>query len=326
MAKEFDNRVAIVTGAGRGLGRQYAIELASRGAQVVVNDVGTSIDGQGVAESNADKVVEEIRAAGGTAVANFDDVSREEGAAALVEAALSAFGTVDILVTNAGIIHNQAMPDVTAQDFVTHVSVHVFGSFFCSRAVWPIMKAKKYGRILNVSSACALFGSEAQASYCAAKGGVLGLMQALAADGKADNILVNAICPMANSRMTEGYFSGALEAAMQPEFVSPMAAYLVSEQNKMTGQIISAGMGYFAQAKMVEAHGALLDRRNITPDEIAKRIDEIMSLEGAEIYHSMPDYLERVCGRVLQTDELLNDGWAPGEGAPEPVADLAGRQ
>ena len=206
MSIRFDNRVAVVTGAGNGLGRSHALELARRGAKVVVNDLGGAVDGKGGATSAADAVVNEIKQAGGTAVANYDSVADASGAANIIQTAVDAFGTIDVLINNAGILRDKSFAKMDLADFEHVVQVHLMGSVYCTKAAWPIMQAQNYGRVVMTTSASGIFGNFGQSNYGAAKTGVVGLMNVLRQEGAKNGIMVNTVAPIAATRMTEALF------------------------------------------------------------------------------------------------------------------------
>jgi NAD(P)-dependent dehydrogenase (short-subunit alcohol dehydrogenase family) len=238
----FDGRVAIVTGAGRGLGRAYAGLLAARGAAVVVNDLGSSMEGQGVDHAPASDVATEITAAGGSALADSNDVASVEGAERLVAIAVDRFGRIDIVVNNAGIIRWAGPPEVDLEDLRAHLAVHTEGSFNVTRAAWPHFLAQGYGRVVMTTSS-GVFGLPANTSYAAAKGGVIGLTRSLAVAGRKHGILVNAVAPAAATRMAGETASDRLA----PELVAPLVTYLVHESCAATGEIYAAGGGRFAR-------------------------------------------------------------------------------
>jgi NAD(P)-dependent dehydrogenase (short-subunit alcohol dehydrogenase family) len=246
----FDGRVAIVTGAGRGIGRAYALLLASRGARLVVNDLGGSMEGVGSDTGPAASVVDEIVSAGGTAIADTNDVSAEAGAQGLIDAATSTYGRIDVLINNAGVMRWAGMPDVDFENLAVHLGVHVGGSFNTVRAAWPHMVAGAYGRIVMTTSS-GLFGLPKNTSYAAAKGAVIGLTRSLATAGAKHGVRVNAIAPAAATRM-----GGDTEAAdMSPDLAAPMAAYLAHEDCPVTGEIYAAGAGRFARLFIASTPG-----------------------------------------------------------------------
>ncbi|MCX7361015.1 MAG: SDR family oxidoreductase, partial [Alphaproteobacteria bacterium] len=230
MTIRFDNRVAIVTGAGNGLGRAHALLLASRGAKVVVNDPGGAVDGKGGTHAAADKVVDEIKAAGGQAVANYDSVAEAASAANIVKTAVDSFGTVDIVVNNAGVLRDKTFHNMTIEDLDFVVKVHFLGTAYVTHAAWPILRAKAYGRVVVTSSNSGIYGNFGQANYGGAKLAVVGFMNALRLEGQKYNIMVNALAPVAGTRMTESLMPPEVVAKLKPEYVSPMVAYLCSEQ------------------------------------------------------------------------------------------------
>jgi NAD(P)-dependent dehydrogenase (short-subunit alcohol dehydrogenase family) len=251
----FDGRVAIVTGAGRGIGRAYARLLAARGARVVVNDLGGSMEGEGADGGPAADAVAEIEAAGGVAAASVDDVSTPDGASALVDGAVEQFGRIDVLVNNAGIMRWAGMPDVDAEQLAQHLAVHVGGSFNTTRAAWPYMVDQQYGRIVMTSST-GMFGLPANTAYATAKAGVVGLTRSLSVAGKKHGITVNVIAPAAFTRMAgEADDHDAAEARMPPDFVAPMVAYLTHEECPVTGEIYTAGAGRFARLFIASTDG-----------------------------------------------------------------------
>jgi NAD(P)-dependent dehydrogenase (short-subunit alcohol dehydrogenase family) len=253
----FEGRVAIITGAGGGLGRSHALELARRGAQVLVNDLGGALDGSGSSASAADRVVAEITALGGVAAPNHDSVATAEGGQAIVQAALQAFGRVDILVNNAGILRDKAFHkmDNTMMDAV--IDVHLKGALYTTQPAFRLMRAQGYGRIVNTSSASGLFGNFGQANYGAAKAGLAGLTRVLALEGAGHGIKVNAIAPIASTRMTEDIL-GDLAVKVSPDSVSPLVAYLAHEECSVNGHVYSVAGGRIARIFVAETHGVVL--------------------------------------------------------------------
>jgi NAD(P)-dependent dehydrogenase (short-subunit alcohol dehydrogenase family) len=288
---DFEGRVAVITGAGGGLGRAHALLLAARGAAVVVNDLGGSLNGVGGDQSAAQKVVAEITAAGGRALANGDDIATPEGAQRLIDAAMQAFGRVDILINNAGILRDKTLVKMEPADFETVVRVHLLGSAWCSRAVWPIMQQQQYGRIVMTTSAAGLYGNFGQSNYGAAKLGIVGLMNTLKHEGAKFGIRVNTVAPVAITRMTEDLpFSRMLKEAL-PERVAAGVAYLASEGCELTGQILSAGAGYFSTVKLVEGRGVHAPAGEVTPEFVAAHWGEIADDSKARAYDSAGDAL-----------------------------------
>jgi NAD(P)-dependent dehydrogenase (short-subunit alcohol dehydrogenase family) len=249
----FDDRVAIVTGAGRGLGRAYALLLAERGATVVVNDLGTSMSGSGADEEPAGAVAAEVAASGGTALADGHDVSSPANAQALVDATLEQFGRLDIVINNAGVISWADFPDTDDDNFGRHLAVHLGGSFLVTRAVWPHLVKQQYGRVVMTTSS-GIFGLPNNSSYAAAKAGVVGLTRSLATAGAPYDVRVNAIAPAAMTRMA-GPVAPDLGDRLDPALVAPMAAYLAHETCPVTGEIYAAGAGRFARILLAQTPG-----------------------------------------------------------------------
>ncbi len=283
----FDGRVAIVTGAGGGLGRAYALELARRGAKVVVNDLGGARDGAGEGSATpAEAVVAEIAAAGGEAVASFDNVARPEGGAAIVQTALAAFGTVDIVINNAGILRDKSFAKMTPENWQAVLDVHLSGAYHVTRPAFEVMKAKGYGRIVMTTSAAGLYGNFGQTNYSAAKLGLVGLMNTLKLEGAKYGIQVNTIAPLAASRLTADVMPPDLFGKMKPEFVVPLVVFLCSAECTASGQVFNAGMGYFNRAGVLTGRGVQLGEGDRPPDleAIQASWDRINDLEGgAEI-------------------------------------------
>lgn len=282
----FDNKVAVVTGAGNGLGRCYALELSARGAKVVVNDPGFSADGTGRSVQAAREVVELIRSAGGDAVADFNSVSEEESAGGIIRTAMDSYGTVDILINNAGILRDKSFARMTAEDFDMVLKVHLYGSYFVTRAAFPVMREKQYGRIVMTTSASGLYGNFGQANYGAAKMGIVGLMNALKEEGKKYDILVNTIAPIAASRLGAGIFPREVMGRIKPEFVAAMVMYLCSEQCPCTGYILSAGGGFYAADRMVEGKGYYFQEQQVTPEMIADNFVAITDMTGSRFFEN----------------------------------------
>ncbi len=282
MTIRFDDRVAIVTGAGAGLGRSHALLLAERGAKVVVNDPGGAVDGRGSANAVADQVVAEIKAKGGEAVANYNSVGDWEGAQQIVKTATDRWGRLDILVNNAGILRDKAFNNMDVQDFETVVQVHLMGTVYCTRAAWPVMRAQSYGRVVLTSSTSGTFGNFGQANYGAAKAAVCGLANCLRFEGAKYNILSNVISPAALTRMTEGLMNPATAPYMKPELVSPAVAWLCSEACNVSGQIIFAQAGGFTRLQYFETEGVQFDPdKPVTVEMFAEAFPRISDLSNA---------------------------------------------
>ncbi len=290
----FDDRVAIVTGAGAGLGRTYALELAKRGAKVVVNDLGGARDGSGDgSQAPADKVVDEIKALGGEAVANYDNVATVDGGENIVKTALDAFGTVDILINNAGILRDKSFLKMEPENWAGVLDVHLNGAYNVSRPAFAVMKAKGYGRILMTTSAAGLYGNFGQTNYTAAKMGLVGLMNTLKLEGRKYNINVNTVAPVAASRLTEDILPPDFLDKLKPELVTPMSLYLVSEACTASGSIYNAGLGSFNRVAMVTGPGAVVgDGDSIpTPEQLVAEWEKISSLKGAKEYQDVTEQI-----------------------------------
>ncbi len=275
----FDEQVAIVTGAGHGLGRSHALALAERGARVVVNDLGGARDGTGSSLSAAEEVVAEIEAAGGEAVANGADVKDQTAVQAMVDDAMSRWGRIDVLINNAGVLRDKSFANMAIEDFQFVVGVHLLGTAVCTKAVWNQMREQNYGRIVVTSSSSGLYGNFGQSNYGAAKLGVVGLMNTLRAEGAKYDIRVNALAPVAHTRMTDELIPDEAKELLQPEEVTPAVIFLVSK-DAPNGMILSAGAGGYAAARIYETPGIWLAKEDRTPENIASSIDAILDPEG----------------------------------------------
>jgi NAD(P)-dependent dehydrogenase (short-subunit alcohol dehydrogenase family) len=292
----FDGRVAIITGAGGGLGRTYALMLASRGASVVVNDLGGSADGTGSGTSMADAVVKEITEAGGKAVANYDSVSTPEGGAAIVQSAVDNFGKVDILVNNAGILRDKSFAKLEPQNLEAVLDVHLKGGFFVTQPAFRAMKENNYGRIVFASSGAGIFGNFGQSNYGAAKMGLVGLSNVLAVEGAKNNIKSNVIAPIAKTRLTEELLGG-LADALKPEFVTPLVAYLCSEQCELTHEIFDVGGGRYARIFIGLGGGWMAPKDTVPePEDLAANLDAIRSTDG----FTVPDSIAGETGAIVE--------------------------
>ena len=283
----FDDQVTIVTGAGAGLGRVYALELAKRGAKVVVNDLGGARDGSGEGSSSpADEVVKEIKALGGEAVTNYDSVATPEGGQAIVDSAVEAFGRVDIVINNAGILRDKTLAKMEPENWDAIMDVHLKGAYNVTRPAFLKMRENRYGRIVLTTSAAGLYGNFGQTNYSAAKMGLIGFMNTLKLEGDKHNIRVNTIAPVAATRLTEDILPPDMLAKLKPEFVAPMVLHMCSEQCDESGQIINAGMGYYNRVGVVTGPGAVVgDGQQVpTVEEIHRNWDAVNNLSGAQEY------------------------------------------
>jgi len=259
----FDGRVVIVTGAGNGLGRAYALAFAERGASVVVNDLGVTFKGEGQSTSAADKVVDEIKQKGGKAVANYNSVEDGEK---IVETAMKAFGRIDVIVNNAGILRDKSFIRMTDEDWDLIQKVHLRGTYKVTKAAWNHMRENNYGRVIMVSSSSGIYGSFGQTNYAAAKLGLYGFARTLALEGKKNNIFVNTIAPTAGSRMTETVMPSDLVESLKPEYVAPFVLWLAHESNTATGGLFEVGAGYAAELRWERAGGALIPLNKLSPE------------------------------------------------------------
>jgi NAD(P)-dependent dehydrogenase (short-subunit alcohol dehydrogenase family) len=273
----FEGKVAIITGAGGGLGREHALLLASRGAQIVVNDLGGAVDGTGASAGPAQKVVEEIEALGGAAVADTNSVASPEGADAMVKTALEAFGRVDIVINNAGILRDKSFQNMTQDLWDAVIAVHLTGAFNVTRAAWPHLREQAYGRIVSTSSAAGIFGNFGQTNYGAAKMGIVGMTRVWAQEGGKYNIRANAIAPVARTRMTEDLL-GPLVEKLDPALVSPVVAYLASEACDVSGEIYSVGGGRVSRVFIAEGPGYF--KKDLTIEDVRDNWETIRSEDG----------------------------------------------
>ena len=299
MAVEFNNRVAIVTGAGGGLGRSHALALAERGVKVVVNDLGGAVDGTGGSETMAQSVVKEIEAMGGEAIANGANVTKQDEVEAMVAEAIERFGKVDILVNNAGILRDKSFSKMTIEDFRLVVDVHLIGSAICTKAVWNHMKENKYGRIVMTTSSSGMYGNFGQTNYGAAKAGLSGLMRTLCLEGAKYDIRVNTLSPTARSRMTEGLMPEEILEKLKVEPVSQGLVYLVCDDapNRV---ILCAGAGGYALTKVVETPGINLSEGAATAENVAANWDRISDMSGAEEFTNGGQQGAKFLGRIAK--------------------------
>jgi NAD(P)-dependent dehydrogenase (short-subunit alcohol dehydrogenase family) len=281
----FDGKVAIVTGAGGGLGRQHALELARRGAKVVVNDLGGAVDGSGGSSEAAQKVVAEIKAFGGEAMADGASVTDDAGVANLVKTTTDAWGRIDILIANAGILRDKSFSKMELADFQVVMDVHLMGTVKPTKAVWEIMKAQNYGRIVVTTSSTGLYGNFGQANYGAAKLSLVGFMNTIKIEGQKNNVHINAIAPVAATRMTENILPPQIAERLKPEYVTPGVVYLVSEEAP-TGVILTAGAGTFALAHMCETEGVYLGEGGLSVEEVRDNWAKITDPTGQRPYEN----------------------------------------
>jgi NAD(P)-dependent dehydrogenase (short-subunit alcohol dehydrogenase family) len=275
---DLSNRVAIVTGAGGGLGREHALALAARGAYVVVNDLGGALDGTRTDASPARDVVEEITSTGGTAIADDNSVADAGGADAIVRATIAAFGRVDIVVNNAGIVQDRAFHNMTHEEFDDVVAVHLRGAFNVTRAAWPHMREHKHGRVVCTTSGAGVFGNFGQANYAAAKAGLIGLTQVLAIEGAKHGITAHAIAPIARTRMTEHVLGSYLVERVAPHLVSPLVVWLASDECSDTGHVYTVGGGRMARFVVGMTHGWTRTDGELTPEDVRDHWEAVNDL------------------------------------------------
>jgi NAD(P)-dependent dehydrogenase (short-subunit alcohol dehydrogenase family) len=295
----FDGRVAVITGAGGGLGRTYALELARRGAQVVVNDLGGAPDGSGKSTSMADVTVSEIVAAGGQAVANYDSVATPQGGEGIIKTALDSFGRVDIVINNAGILRDKSFVKLEPQDLEIVLDVHLKGAFYVSQPAFRVMKEQNYGRLLFTASAAGIFGNFGQTNYGAAKMGLVGLSNVLAVEGAKNNIKSNVIAPIARTRLTEELM-GKLADLVKPELVTPLVVYLCSEQCDVTHSIYSVGGGRYARIFIGMAKGWFAGKgKAVTLEDVRDNLGRIMDEKGYIVPKSIGDEMRLVAKDLM---------------------------
>ena len=283
MAITFEGQVALVTGAGGGLGRAYAMDLARRGAKVVVNDLGGDPHGQGENRSAAQKVVDEIKTAGGEAVANYDSVSSYDGGFNMVKTAIDTWGRLDVVICNAGILRDVAFHNMSEDDWDKVFAVHIKGSFTVLRAAWPVFRQQSYGRVVLTTSSSGIYGQFGQANYGAAKTSMLGLMNVLKQEGAKYNVLVNTVAPVAGTRLTQSVMPQEMVDKLTPELVVPAVTYMASKDNEDSGLVIEAGAGNFNRMAIVKGPGVRPGMDDVkTAEWIQSNWGDITSLEGAE--------------------------------------------
>lgn len=289
MAEEirFDGKVAVITGAGGGLGKTYALLLAKRGAKVVVNDLGGTFDGTGADNTPAQKVVDEIKAAGGEAVPSYDSVAEWESAQKIIRTALDNYGRIDILINNAGILRDKSLMKMEIDDYRKIISVHLDGTFFCTKAAFPHMREQGYGRIVSTASAAGVYGNFGQTNYGAAKMGIAGLMNCVCQEGAKYGILANTIVPTAGTRLTATVMPAEIVEKVKPDYVAPIVAWLCSEQCQVSGKMFTAGGGYYSRAAVVEGPGVFFDpSKEITVEMVVEKLSQIMDIGGGREFAS----------------------------------------
>lgn len=283
-------RTVLVTGAGGGLGRCHALLFAKHGANVVVNDLGGAADGTGKGSSMADAVVEEIKAVGGNATANYDSVTETAGADSMIKTAVDSFGSIDIVVNNAGILRDKSFAKMTDDDWDLVFAVHVKGAYNVTKAAWPLMREQKYGRVIMTSSASGIYGNFGQSNYSAAKMALVGMGQTLALEGEKYNIKTNIIAPVAISRMTESLMPENVHEMLKAEFVSPLVVYLCSEGCEANGEVYEVGAGNFARIETLRAEGLRIKPDGpITVEEVAAAWDTINDMGESSVMRATGD-------------------------------------
>lgn len=293
MPINFNDQVAIVTGAGNGLGRCHALELARRGAKVMVNDFGGSRDGTGGSCSPAEQVVEEITLNGGQAIANDADVSNYQQCEQMVEQVVAKWGRVDVLINNAGILRDKSFGKMEVDDWNAVVNVHLNGSANCSRAVWNQMKDQSYGRILMTTSTSAIYGNFGQANYGAAKLGLVGLMNTLCIEGEKSDIKINCLAPSAATRMTDDLMPPVMLDVLKPEYATPAAVFLVSK-NSPNRTVMFAGAGTYSTLEISESKGVFLNENERNADGVAKNFSAIKDMSSSNIFTQGMDHIMKI--------------------------------
>ena len=301
MSIRFDDKVVIVTGAGGGLGKEHAIEFAKRGAKVVVNDLGSTVDGSGASDS-ANEVVENIKSSGGEAIANGASVTDLNAVKEMVNEAMEKWGRVDVLVNNAGILRDKSFHKMSIEDFNLVMSVHFEGTLNCTHTVFPIMREQNYGRVIFTSSSSGVFGNFGQSNYGSAKMAMIGLMNTLRIEGQKYNIHSNSITPVAYTRMTDSLLPDEIGESLQPEFVTPAVIYL-SSLEAPNGVIVSAGAGVYSRIFIHETDGVSLGMGDeMTPENIAASWDGISDMKGAKALQSGPEQSIKIFEKLNQKD------------------------
>ncbi|MAU38000.1 MAG: SDR family NAD(P)-dependent oxidoreductase [Rhizobiales bacterium TMED94] len=301
MTIDFKDKVAIITGAGGGLGRSHALELSKRGAKVVVNDLGGSVDGSGGSSGAAEKVVKEIISSGGQAISNGSSVTDDNGVKLMIDQTINEYGKIDILINNAGILIDKSFSKMEINDFEKVLNVHLMGTVKPTKAVWEIMKEQNYGRILVTSSSSGLYGNFGQTNYGAAKLGLVGFMNTLKLEGQKYNVHVNALTPVAYTRMTANLMPPEAENLLTPESVTPAAIYLVSHEAP-NGTILCAGAGVYSVSKIMESDGLSLGL-NATAEDIVNNWEKISNFNEAKSYNMGGEQTGKVFEKAMETIE-----------------------
>lgn len=292
----FDDRVVVVTGAGAGLGRSHALEFARRGAKVVVNDLGGGGHGEGRGSEAADQVVEEIRSAGGEAVANYDSVEQGEN---IIRTALDNYDRIDVVVNNAGILRDSSFAKMTDEDWDLIYRVHALGTYKVTKAAWPVMLEQGYGRIVNTASAAGIYGNFGQANYSFAKRGLIGLTNTLAIEGARKGIKANVIAPVAGSRLTETILPPEVVAALKPEFVTPLVIRLCAEESEESGALFEVGAGWVSRLRWERSKGAFFDPdKTLTAETIDEAWEQIGDFDDAQRPKTIQDTFAPVFGNL----------------------------
>lgn len=302
MSIRFEGRVAIVTGAGNGLGRAHALGLAARGAKVVVNDLGGALDGSGRSAMAAERVAEEIIAAGGEAIADASNVADQAAVEAMVAATLTRFGRIDILINNAGILRDKSFVKMEMRDFRAVIDVHVMGAVHCTKAVWETMRTQNYGRVLFTTSSSGLYGNFGQANYATAKAALIGLMNTLHLEGAKYNIRLNALAPVAATRMTMELMPKEALGLLQPEAVTPGVLFLMSE-NAPSRVILAAGAGGFAVTHIIESEGLQMIGDRLTPEAIAQAFGDISDASTGRALQGAFEQTAKFVSRALEAEK-----------------------
>jgi len=299
MTINFKDKVALITGGGGSLGRSHALLLAKLGAKIVINDKGGSVEGQGKSKSAADQTVDLIRNNGGQAIANYSSVESMEGALAMVDCAISEFGKLDIVINNAGILNDKSFKKQESSQWEDILNVHLTGSRNVTKAAWEHFLTQNYGRIVMTTSSTGLYGNFGQSNYGAAKMGVLGLMQCLKEEGQKHNIKINAIAPVAKSRMTESIMPPDIIELFEPKWVSPIVAYFCSEECAVNGECWAVGGGYVSRVAIVEGQGTVFDaKQELTADQISSQVNQITNLENAVPLENMQASAVKILTRL----------------------------